>query len=121
GVLAQHRLSRAEANFRLVGGLVLVDVADYAFNGGQAIVGLGRGSLRLGSLVAGVDGVLVGLSGLRRSLLNALLGAAVYILDHFRIRGCELIELVDAVANRLGLALNVFLAGKGVDLSPETL
>src|SRR6185369_6658081 len=84
-------------------------------------VGLGRGSLRLGSLVAGVDCVLVGLSGLRRSLLNALLGAAVYILDHFRIRGCELIELVDAVANRLGLALNVFLAGKGVDLSPETL
>src|SRR5579864_1353190 len=121
GVLAEHGLSRAETDFRLVAGLVLIDVADHAFDGGQAIVGLGRGGLRLGRLVAGIDGVLVSFTGLRRSLLNALLGAAVHVLDHLGVRGGQLIELVDAVANRLGLALDIFLAGKRVDLSPKAL
>src|SRR5579863_492408 len=40
GVGAQNALSRAETDFRLVGGLVLINVADYAFDRGQAVVGL---------------------------------------------------------------------------------
>ena len=31
----------------------------------------------------------------------------------------QLIEFVDAVADRLGLALHILLAGEGIDASPE--
>src|SRR5205085_1326192 len=66
GVLAEHGLSRTEADFGLVAGLVLINVADYAFNRGQASVGLGRGLLCLSGLVAGINRMLVGFTGLCR-------------------------------------------------------
>ena len=120
-VLAQNSLSRTETDFRLVGCLVLIDVADNAFDGRQAIVGLGRGGLGGGRLVASVNCVLVGFGRLRRRLLNALLGAAVHVLNHFAVGGGELIQFVDAVLDGRNLPLHILLAGKRIHLAPKTL
>ena len=76
GVLAQDGLSGAEANFGLVRSLVLVNVADHGFDRLDAGGDLLRGLLRRGGLVAGVDGVLVGLVGLVRGQLDAGLARA---------------------------------------------
>ena len=65
--------------------------------------------------------MLIGFVGLGRGKLNALLSARVGILDLLSVRGGKLVEFVDAVTNRSGLPLHVFLAGKGIDLAPETL
>ena len=72
GVLAQHRLSRLEKNFGLSCGLVLIDVGDHLLDRVQAGVRLLRGLLRGLRLVAGVDGMLVGLIGLVRSEQDSL-------------------------------------------------
>ena len=45
--------------------------------------------------------------------------ATVNVFDHFGVGRGQLIELVDAITDRRGLALYILLAGKGVDLSPE--
>ena len=56
-----------------------------------------------------------------RGQLDAVLGARVGVFDHLAVRGGQLIELVDAVADRLGLALHILLAGKGIDACPRSL
>ena len=114
-------MSRTETDFRLVGRLVLIDVAHNAFDCRQAIVGLSRGRLRCGGLVAGINCVLVGFGRLRRRLLNALLGAAVHVLNHFAVGGGELIQFVDAVLDGRNLPLHILFAGKRIYLAPETL
>src|SRR5439155_18168835 len=121
GILAQNTLPGTEADLGLVSGFVLIDVADHALDRRQASVGLLRGLLGGLGLVASVDGMLVGFVGLIGRHLNALLGAAVHVLDHLRVGGGELVELIHAVTNRLSLTLDVFLAGKGIDLAPEAL
>ena len=86
----------------------------------QAGGGLGRGLLGGIGAVAGVDGVLVGFVGLGRGQLDALLRARIDVLDHLAVGGGEFIELVDAIADRRGLALHVLLAGKRIQLAPES-
>ena len=45
--------------------------------------------------------------------------ATVDVLDHLGVGRGQLIEFVDAIADRRGLALHVLLASEGIDLSPE--
>jgi hypothetical protein len=98
----------------------LVDVADYRFNRGETAVGLSCRLLGHLSFVAGVYSVLVGFVGLGRGQLDALLGAAIHILNHPGVAGGEFVEFIHAVADGLGLALYILLAGKRINFAPET-
>ena len=99
----------------------MINVAHHAFNRGQARIGLGRGLLGCGGFVAGVNRVLVGFIGLVGGHLNALGGAAVHVFNHLAVGRRELIELVHAVLDRRELPLDVLLAGKRIDFTPEAL
>ena len=118
-ILAQHGLASAEADFGLVRGLVLVDVADHVLDrlhpGGYLL----RGILRLGGFVAGVYGVLVSFVRLVRSQLDASGSARIDVLDLLAVLRSQLIEFIDAVPDGLGLPLYVVLAGERIDASPE--
>jgi len=65
--------------------------------------------------------VLIGLIGLVRSQLDASLGAGVGVLDRLAVGGGQVIQLIDAVADGVGLPLYVGLAGEWVHTAPETL
>src|SRR5579864_6819375 len=118
-VLAHNGLAGAEADFSLVRGLVLIDVAAHVLDVLYSAGDLLRGLLRRGSLVAGVDGVLIGCIGLIGGQLDAGGGARIDVLDLLAVAGSQFIELIHAVADRLSLALHIFLAGERIDPSPE--
>ena len=105
GILAQDRLAGTEADFSLVRGLVLIDIADYGLNILHASGDLLRGLLRGGGFVAGVDGVLVGFIGLVRGELDARLRARVNVFDLLAVARGQFVEFVDAVTDRFGLTL----------------
>ena len=79
-----------------------------------------RGTLRLLGAIPGVDRVLVSFVRLGGSELNALLRARIDVLDHLAVAGGKLIELVDAILDGLSLPLHILLAGKWVQVAPET-
>src|ERR1019366_7948895 len=108
-----------EKDFGLGRGLVLIDVGDHLLDRVQTSVRLLRGLLRGLRLVAGFDGMLIGLAGLGRSELDSLLRARIGILDRPGVGGSQLIEFVDAVADRLGLPRDVFFARERVHSTPE--
>ncbi len=120
GVLAQHGLSGLEKDFGLGRGLILIDVGDHLLDRVQTGVRLLRGLLRGLRFVAGVDGMLIGFVGLGRRELDSRLRARIGILDRLGVGGSQLIEFVDAVADRLGLARNVFLTRERIQAAPET-
>src|SRR5579885_533293 len=119
GLGAQHLLSRTETDLGVGNWLILIQGADRLLHGGQLRAGLIDRLLCGLSAVAGIYCVLVGFIGLERCLLDAFLSASINVLDIFRILRGEFIELVHAIADRLHLALNVFLAGEGIKVSPE--
>ena len=82
GVLAQHGLPWLEADFGLGRGLVLIDIGNYLFDGGQASVRLLRGLLRGLRPVAGVDGMLIGFIGFAdASWIPCCARASVSLID----------------------------------------
>jgi hypothetical protein len=97
----------------------LVDVANHVLNRLHAGSNLLRRLLGRGGFVSGVDRVLIGFVRLVRGQLDTLLRAGVGVFDGSAVGRCQLIEFVDAVSDGLGLALNIFLAGKGINASPE--
>src|SRR5882672_3001967 len=119
GSLAQNVLSWAEADFSLVDGMILIDVAYGRLDASQACVGGLSGGLGGIGAVAGVDRVLVGFAGLVSSQLDASLGAGVRVLDGARVAGGQLIEFVEAIGHGVQLALHILLAGEGVDPAPK--
>ena len=121
GLLAQHGLSRPEKDFGLRRRLILIDVGDHLLDRVQARVCLLRSLLSGLRFVVGIDGMLIGLIRLGRSQLDSLLRARIGIFDRLAVRGRQLIEFVDAVADGLRLARDVFLARKWVQVSPEAL
>src|ERR1700722_7347609 len=120
GVLGENGLAGAEADFGLVLRLVLVDVADHVFDRGDARGDLLRGLLRGGRFVAGVDGVLIGGVSLVGGELDAGLSARVGVFNVLRVSGGQIVEFVDAVADRFGLALYILFARERIHASPET-
>ena len=64
--------------------------------------------------------MLIGFIGLVGSHLDAGLGARVGVFDRLAVGSGQIIELVNAVANRFGLPLHISLAGERVHASPET-
>src|SRR5208337_2330163 len=113
------RLSGLEKDFGLGRGLVLIGVGNHLLDRVQTAVGLLRGLLRGLRFVAGLDGMLIGLVGLQRSKLDSLLRARIGILDRRGVGGGQLIEFVEAVADRLRLPRNVFLARERIQVTPE--
>ena len=63
--------------------------------------------------------MLIGLVGLRRSELDSLLCARIGILDRLGVGRGQFIEFVDAIADRLGLTRNVFLAREWIHVTPK--
>src|SRR5262249_32381306 len=99
--------------------LVLVDVADHGLNRLNLGRGLLGGLLRYGCFIASVDSVLIGLIGLVGSQLDASLRARIGVFNRLAVGSGQVIEFVDAIADRLGLALHILLAGERIDPSPE--
>src|SRR6185437_535577 len=116
---AQYLLSGSEANLGVRDRLILIQSADRLLHGVQTRACLIDGLLRCLRAVAGIDSVLVGLIGLERSLADTFLRASIDVLDVLRVLRSKLVALVHAVANRGHLALNVFLAGERIQVSPE--
>ena len=121
GVLAEGALSGAEADFSLRDGLVLIDLADRIFNRGDARVRLLRRLLGLVGAIARVQRVRVGFIGLAHRVADAFGRTSVNVSDHLGVLCGEFIELIHAAANGIQLPVNIFLAGKGIQMSPKTL
>ena len=62
----------------------------------------------------------IGVIGFAHGLANAISRPGVHVGDHLGVLGREFIQLIHAAANRIKLPVDILLAGKGVDLSPET-
>jgi hypothetical protein len=76
--------------------------------------GFGGSQLRRMGLVGGIDRMLVGFGGLGGNQLNALLGAAIHVLNHPAVGRGQRIQFVDPVPDGPNLSLHVRLAGHGV-------
>jgi hypothetical protein len=114
GVLAQDGLAGTETDLGLVGGLVLVNVADHGLDRLDAGGGLLGALLRGSGLVASIDGVLIGFVGFIGGQLDTSLGTGVGVADGLAIGGGQIVELIYAITDGIGLPLYVALAGKGL-------
>ena len=121
GVLAEGALAGTETNFSLRDGLVLVDLADCIFNRGDARVRLLRRLLGLVGAIARVQRVRISFIGLAHGVADTFGRACVHVSDHLGILRGEFIELIDAAANGIQLPIDIFLAGKGIQMSPKAL
>ena len=117
--LLQHGGAGTEANFNLVGALVLVEILHDVGDRLQMSAGLLGGLVRHLSAVGGIDGVLIGEAGVGVGALDACGSAGVHILQHPGIARRELIEFIGAVANRGKLALHILFTRKRIQMSPE--
>src|SRR5205807_8264612 len=110
-----------EADFGLGHRLVLVNLGDRLLHRTDPRGSLLRGLLGLIGAIARVQRMSIGVVGLAHSLANAFGGASVNVGDHFGVLGGEFIQLIYTATNRIELPVDILLAGKGVDFSPETL
>ena len=101
--------------------LILVDLRDRLFDRADPRCCLLGGLLCLIGAIAGIHRVSVGVVGFAHRLANAFGRPGVHIGDHLRVLGREFIQLVHATTNRVELAVDILLAGKGVDFPPEAL
>src|SRR5205807_1158357 len=101
--------------------LILIDLGDRLLHRADARGGLLGGLLRLVGASSGVHCVSIGIVGLAHGLPNAFGRAGVNVGNHFGVLGGEFIQLIHAAPNRIKLAVDVLLAGEGVDFAPETL
>src|SRR5208337_3874286 len=85
GVLAKDGLAGLEADFGLIGSLVLVDISNHGFDGLNTSCRLLRALLRHGGFVTGVNRVLVGLIGLVGGHLDSGLSAGVGVFDRLAV------------------------------------
>jgi len=120
-LLAENGLSGTEPDFGFVHRRILVVIGDNLLDCLKASGGLLRGLVRLLGAIAGVESVLVGFVRFRGSLTDTFLSARIDVLDVLGVGGGQLVEFVDAVADRRHLLLNILFTGKGVQFAPETL
>ncbi len=115
----QLSLTGTKANLGVIDLLVLIEVRD----GGVQLRGLRAGLLRqcvrLIGGGAGGGGGSAGLPGGGFGLTDTGLGAGVYVFNVCGIARLKLIELVEAVLDRIELPIDPLFAGEGVDFSPE--
>ncbi len=76
--------------------------------------------LGLVGAIARVQRVRIGFIGLAHGVADAFSGPRVNVSDHLGILRGELVQLIHAAADRIKLPVDIFLTGKGIQMSPET-
>src|SRR5437588_10223827 len=107
-------------NFSLSNRLVCVNLGDRLLHRSETSGSLLRGLLCLGCAIAGIQSMGISIIGLAHRIADAFGCTPVHIGDHLGILGREFIKLIHAAADGIKLPADIFLAGKGVQLSPET-
>src|SRR5437868_4317190 len=100
--------------------IVLQQADFHATTADSLVLALGGSLLRQLGLGFRVDGMLISFVGLGRGQTDAFLGTRIDVLDHLAVGGGQFVELVDAIPDGLGLPLDILLAGKRIQLAPET-
>jgi len=113
-LLAESCLTGAEANLGLRAAFVLVEIADHALGAGNTLRCRLRSALGRLRPRGRVGCVLIRKTSFFRRQLNALPRTRVDVLDLPGILGGDLVELINAIADRSQLALDPCLAGKWV-------
>ena len=113
------RSGRRGSGSRLGDGLVLVNLADRIFHGGNARVRLLRRLLGLVGAIARVQRVRIGFIGLAHGVANAFRRPRINIGDHLGVPRGEFVQIIHAATDRIKLPVDIFLAGKRIQVSPE--
>ena len=80
-----------------------------------------RSLLGLVGAIARVQRVRIGFIGLAHGVADTFGRASVNVGDHLGVLRGEFVELIHAAANRIQLPIDIFLAGKRIQMSPEAL